>query len=68
MVAPWSSFDRYDLYLSVIPIVLGAAIFLHVLTGLPLTTTILPGAMIAIGAIGDAVFLRPPTHGDRGAI
>jgi hypothetical protein len=58
---------RYDLILLAIPVALLASLLAHVAVGVPLRTTLVPASLVGALAIVDAVFLNPPTAGDRDA-
>lgn len=58
--------SRYDLLLAVIPVVLGLALTVGLLTGVPSHLAVLSGALFCAVLVADAVYFNPPTkHSSR---
>ncbi len=57
---------RYDLVLAVIPLSFAVALAGSLVASLPINTAVVLGASVAAVAVGDALFVNPPTQGRRG--
>lgn len=56
-----SSVSRYDLLLAVIPLAIGGAMLTGRVLDVPLETALLGGVAVALLAVIDGLFLRPPS-------